>query len=86
MTNRSRAAPGVHRRPLFGCGRHGGRLSVHGLPGRGLWERIGLRQGLSALDISSVTYAAPHLFFGTLGAGLSVLDESLVLNGSSGIE
>lgn len=56
------------------------------VPESDLWERIGLRQGLSALDISSVTYAAPNLFFGTLGAGLSVLDESLVLNGSSGIE
>jgi tetratricopeptide (TPR) repeat protein len=53
---------------------------------RDRWERIGLRQGLSSLDISSVTYAAPYLFFGTLGAGLSVLDESLVLNGSGGIE
>ena len=44
------------------------------VPESDLWERIGLRQGLSALDISSVTYAAPNLFFGTLGAGLSVLD------------
>jgi tetratricopeptide (TPR) repeat protein len=56
------------------------------LPGRGLWERIGLGQGLSALDISTVTYAAPHLFFGTLGSGISILDESLVLEGSGGIE
>jgi tetratricopeptide (TPR) repeat protein len=56
------------------------------VPERDLWERVGLRQGLSALDISSVTYAAPNLFFGTLGAGISVLDESLVLNGSGGIE
>jgi len=56
------------------------------LPEQGLWERIGLRQGLSALDISSATYAAPHLFFGTLGSGISILDESLVLDGSGGIE
>lgn len=56
------------------------------LPEKGLWERIGLGQGLSALDISSVTYAAPRLFFGTLGSGVSVLDESLVLDGSGGIE
>ena len=56
------------------------------LPGQGLWERIGLGQGLSALDISTVTYAAPHLFFGTLGSGISILDESLVLEGSGGIE
>ena len=56
------------------------------VPEQERWERIGLRQGLSALDISSVTYAAPRLFFGTLGSGISVLDESLVLNGSGGIE
>ncbi len=56
------------------------------LPEQGLWERIGLGEGLSALDISSITYAAPHLFFGTLGSGVSVLNESLVLDGSGGIE
>jgi tetratricopeptide (TPR) repeat protein len=56
------------------------------LPERGQWERIGLGEGLSALDISSVAYAAPHLFFGTLGSGVSVLDESLVLDGSGGIK
>ena len=46
------------------------------------WQSIGLRQGLSALDISTVTYSPPFLFFGTLGSGVSVLDESLVLEGS----
>ena len=56
------------------------------LPEQERWEQIGLRQGLSALDISSVTYAAPNLFFGTLGSGISILNESLVLNGSGGIE
>jgi ligand-binding sensor domain-containing protein len=56
------------------------------LPEQDLWERIGLRRGLSALDISSATYAAPYLFFGTLGSGISILDESLVLDGSGGIE
>jgi hypothetical protein len=50
------------------------------------WERIGLTQGLSALDISSVTYAAPNLFFGTLGSGISVLDESLVPDAQVGIQ
>jgi ligand-binding sensor domain-containing protein len=56
------------------------------LPEQERWERIGLRQGLSALDISSVTYAAPRLYFGTLGSGISILDETLVLVGSGGIE
>jgi tetratricopeptide (TPR) repeat protein len=60
------------------------------MPGRGVhpgfWERIGLRQGLSALDISCATYAAPNLYFGTLGSGISILDESLVLSGPRGIQ
>lgn len=56
------------------------------LPEQERWERIGLRQGLSALDISSVSYAAPCLYFGTLGSGISILDETLVLDGSGGIE
>jgi tetratricopeptide (TPR) repeat protein len=56
------------------------------LPEQGRWERIGLHQGLSALDISSVTYAAPRLYFGTLGSGISILDETLVLDGSGGIK
>jgi hypothetical protein len=56
------------------------------VPEQGIWQRIGLRQGLSALDISSVTYAAPDLFFGTLGSGISILDESLVQDGPGGIE
>jgi len=66
-------------------GTFGGGISRY-LPQRERWEQIGLSQGLSALDISSVTYAAPNLFFGTLGSGISILNESLVLDGSGGIE
>ena len=51
-----------------------------------LWRRIGLRQGLAALDISTAAYFPPRLFFGTLGSGISVLDESLVLSGDTGIQ
>jgi len=50
------------------------------------WRRIGLRQGLTALDISAATYYPPRLYFGTLGSGISVLDESLVFDGTRGIE
>jgi ligand-binding sensor domain-containing protein len=56
------------------------------VPGQDRWEKIGLRQGLSALDISSAAYSAPRLYFGTLGSAISILDESLVLDGSGGIE
>lgn len=62
-------------------GTFGGGISRLG-PQDSSWQSIGLRQGLSALDISTVTYSPPFLFFGTLGSGVSVLDESLVLEGS----
>jgi hypothetical protein len=49
-------------------------------------RQIGLGEGLPALDISAASYGPPLLYFGTLGSGISILDESLVLDGSSGIE
>ena len=70
-------------------GTFGGGVSrfVAGNEGEGdRWKRIGLRQGLSALDISSATYDPPRVYFGTLGSGVSILDESLVPIGSPGIE
>ncbi|UCF99289.1 MAG: hypothetical protein JSV89_07045 [Spirochaetaceae bacterium] len=66
-------------------GTFGGGVSRY-LPEEDSWQRIGLSQGLAALDISTVTYTAPHLFFGTLGSGISVLDESLVQDHTSGIK
>ena len=59
---------------------------THLVPKERSWRRIGLRQGLSALDISTAAYAPPRLFFGTLGTGISVLNESLVLPDKSGIQ
>ncbi|MBN2552300.1 MAG: hypothetical protein JXB06_06000, partial [Spirochaetales bacterium] len=66
-------------------GTFGGGVS-HLPPRMDSWRRIGLRQGLSALDISSATYAPPDLFFGTLGSGISILNESLAGEGAGGIE
>jgi ligand-binding sensor domain-containing protein len=66
-------------------GTFGGGITLLSAQGRS-WQRIGLRQGLAALDISAVTYAPPRLYFGTLGSGIAVLDESLVLGGTRGIE
>ena len=39
------------------------------------WRTLGLREGLSSLDISAVGYSPPFIFFGTLGAGISVYHE-----------
>lgn len=66
-------------------GTFGGGVTHLSAQGRS-WQQIGLRQGLAALDISAVTYSPPRLYFGTLGSGISVLDESLVLGGTRGIE
>ncbi|MBA7584468.1 hypothetical protein ES708_26423 [subsurface metagenome] len=66
-------------------GTFGGGVTHLSSPGRS-WQQIGLRQGLAALDISAATYSPPRLYFGTLGSGISVLDESIVLGGTRGIE
>lgn len=45
---------------------------------------LGLRDGLAALDISCAAYLPPYVCFGTLGSGVSLVDESL-LDGSLAI-
>jgi hypothetical protein len=52
----------------------------------GRFRRLGLRDGLGALDISCAAYSAPELYFGTLGSGLSICDESLVQSDDQRIE
>jgi hypothetical protein len=47
----------------------------------GTWRRLGLREGLGGLDITSVSYSPPYVVFGTLGSGITLLDESLALAG-----
>ncbi len=66
-------------------GTFGGGVS-HKKAGSGSWERIGLREGLSALDISAAACRAPRVFFATLGSGVSILDESVVLEDAGEIE
>jgi tetratricopeptide (TPR) repeat protein len=62
-------------------GTFGGGLSR--LPaGRTAWEHIGLGQGMSALDISTAAYSPPRLYFGTLGSGITILDETLIAEGA----
>ena len=39
------------------------------------WRRIGIPDGLGSLDVSAIACRAPYVFFGTLGAGVSVYDE-----------
>jgi tetratricopeptide (TPR) repeat protein len=66
------------------CGVRGARGLYFGTFGGGVslfadgrWRSVGLREGLAALDISSVAYLPPYVCFGTLGSGVCVLDESL---------
>ncbi len=42
----------------------------------GAWRRIGIADGLTALDVTSIAWRAPYVFFGTLGGGVSVYDEA----------
>jgi hypothetical protein len=42
----------------------------------GTWRRIGIQEGLASLDVSSLGWRAPYVFFGTLGAGVCVYDEA----------
>jgi hypothetical protein len=56
-------------------GTFGGGVST--LPhGSRAWRTIGIADGLAALDITAIEWRAPFLFFGTLGAGVSVYDEA----------
>jgi len=42
---------------------------------QGGWEVLGFREGVLSADIPALTYAAPRLYLGSLGAGVSVLTE-----------
>jgi hypothetical protein len=50
-------------------GSFGAGVSVLENPG-GKWTRMGIADGLTSLDISSISFLAPYVFFGTLGAGV----------------
>ncbi|MBN1835361.1 MAG: hypothetical protein JW820_05885 [Spirochaetales bacterium] len=52
----------------------------------GRWEQLGLREGLTGLDVSAVAYVPPYVVFGTLGSGVALFDESLALAGFPVIE
>ncbi|HTP59280.1 MAG TPA: hypothetical protein VMM82_10205, partial [Spirochaetia bacterium] len=41
----------------------------------GKWGRLGIRDGLASRDVSAIAWRAPYVFFGTLGAGVSVYNE-----------
>lgn len=45
------------------------------LPSEGLWQVIGLKEGLGARDISAMAYDAPFIFLGTLGGAVTVYTE-----------
>ncbi len=55
-------------------GTFGGGVSF--LSRSGTWRKIGIADGLAALDVTAIEWRAPWLFFGTLGAGVSVYDEA----------
>ena len=55
-------------------GTFGGGVSF--LPRGGTWRRIGIADGLASLDVTAIEWRAPWLFFGTLGAGVSMYDEA----------
>jgi hypothetical protein len=42
----------------------------------GAWRRIGIADGLPSLDVAAIAWRAPYVFFGTLGAGVSIYDEA----------
>jgi ligand-binding sensor domain-containing protein len=42
----------------------------------GHWLRFGIAEGLPSLDIAAIAWRPPYVFFGTLGAGVSVYDEA----------
>ncbi len=56
-------------------GTFGGGVSVRATRD-GSWRTLGIGDGLPSLDITSIAYRAPFLFFGTLGAGVSRYDEA----------
>ena len=63
-------------RPIVRCisGSFGGGVSVY-LKSSGVWQRIGIADGLASIDVPAIAWRAPFVFFGTLGAGVSVYEE-----------
>jgi hypothetical protein len=55
-------------------GSFGGGVSVF-LKGSGLWRRLGIADGLASIDVPAIAWRAPFVFFGTLGAGVSMYEE-----------
>jgi hypothetical protein len=55
-------------------GSFGGGVSVLS-KGTGRWLRLGIHEGLPSLDIAAIAWRSPFVFFGTLGAGVSVYEE-----------
>jgi hypothetical protein len=54
-------------------GRLGGGLARHA---RGAWQVPGSREGVPAADVPALSYAAPFLYLGSLGAGVTELREA----------
>jgi tetratricopeptide (TPR) repeat protein len=44
--------------------------------GNGAWTRYGIAEGLPSLDITAIAWREPYVFFGTLGAGVCMYNES----------
>jgi hypothetical protein len=42
---------------------------------QGTWRRVGISEGLTAMDIPAIAWRSPYVFFGTLGGGVYVYDE-----------
>ena len=55
-------------------GSFGGGSDVY-LKAPGSWRHMGIRDGLASLDVTAIAWHRPFVFFGTLGAGVSVYDE-----------
>jgi ligand-binding sensor domain-containing protein len=55
-------------------GSFGGGVGVY-IKKTGSWRRLGIQEGLASLDIAAIAWHKPYVFFGTLGAGVSVYDE-----------
>jgi hypothetical protein len=55
-------------------GSFGGGVSAY-VKATGQWRRLGIADGLASIDVPAIAWRAPFVFFGTLGAGVSVYDE-----------
>ena len=55
-------------------GSFGGGVGVY-LKETDSWKRLGIRDGLASLDVTAIAWRRPYVFFGTLGAGVSMYDE-----------